>query len=161
VLSRPCLLVALLLGLSATAASAASTHSHGHSNGMAKACKWNVTGTWTTTQGNDYHVTFRLKQSGTVLSGQGVLTAAEQAKAGYTTRAGNLTGSVKGSHLVLRVSWKVTATGQVRTGQYMGTLSKGKVVGSGRDITTPGAQSVSWSGTGPAKCSTASAVVYG
>ena len=112
-----------------------------------------MSGTWPTTQGNNYHVTFHFVQTGTTFKGTGTLTGRERAAAGYTAAPGKVIGTLKGSHLVLTGTW-IRTSGVPISGRYVGTVSSGKVTGSGRDITTPGATSVSWAGTGPTKCVT-------
>lgn len=119
---------------------------------MVAGCKqWNVSGTWSTSQGNNYHVTFHFVQTGTTFKGTGTLTAQERAAAGYTAAPGKVKGTLKGSHLVLTGTW-IRTSGAPVSGRYVGTVSKGAVKGSGRDITTPGAAAVAWSGKGPTKC---------
>jgi hypothetical protein len=116
-------------------------------------CKqWNVSGSWSTTQSNNYHVAFRFAQTGTTFTGTATLPAGEATAGGFASRTGKVTGTVRGSHLILKTVWTKT-TGRA-VGQYMGVVSHGKVTGSGHDITNPSAPgpSVSWSGKGPARC---------
>jgi hypothetical protein len=116
-------------------------------------CKqWSVSGTWATFQTNDYHIAFRFIQKGTAVTGVATLPAAEATRFGFTGNTGKFKGTLKGSHLIVRVHWPRKTTGQFLVGQYMGTVSKTAIKGTGRDITTPGATSVSWTGKGSAKC---------
>ena len=114
-------------------------------------CKqWNVSGTWATHQSNNFHVAFYFKQTGMTFTGKATISAAEQTQAGYTSPTASLTGTLKGTRLALRSVW-LTPTGKI-IGAYKGTVSKGTIKGSGRDITTPGAPAVSWAGKGPTSC---------
>jgi hypothetical protein len=116
-------------------------------------CKqWSVGGTWATYQTNDYHISFHFIQKGTVVTGVATLPKAEATRFGFVANAGKFKGTLKGSHLVVRVHWPRTTAGALLVAQYMGTVSKTAIRGSGRDITTPGAPSVAWTGTGSAKC---------
>jgi hypothetical protein len=116
-------------------------------------CKqWSVSGTWATYQTNDYHISFRFIQKGTAVTGVATLPAAEATRFGFTGNAGKFKGTLKGGHLIVRVHWPRTTAGELLVAQYMGTVSKTAIKGSGRDLTTPGAPSVSWSGKGSAKC---------
>jgi hypothetical protein len=137
--------IALLpLGATATPARASS---------RAAACKqWNVSGSWSTTQSNNYHVAFRFAQTGTTFTGTSTLPAAEATAGGFVSPTGKVTGTLKGSHLVLKTVWTKT-TGRA-VGQYMGKVTKGKVTGSGHDVTNPAAPgpTFSWSGKGPTRC---------
>jgi hypothetical protein len=117
------------------------------------ACKqWSVTGTWATYQTNDYHISFRFSQKGTAVTGVATLPAAEATRFGFTANAGKFKGTLKGSHLSVRVHWPRTTTGKLLVAQYVGTVSKKAIKGTGRDITTPGAPPLSWTGSGSAKC---------
>jgi hypothetical protein len=143
-------LVAVTVLLVAGIATASGARSEAH---MVPACKqWNVTGTWPTSQGF-YHVTFHFVQTGTTFTGTGTLSAKERAQVGYTAAPGKVKGTLKGSHLVLTGTW-IRTSGAPISGRYVGTVSKGAVKGTGRDITTPGATAVAWSGKGPTKCVT-------
>ncbi len=114
--------------------------------GAPQACRqWNITGAWATSQANNFHVTFHFKQTGTTLAGTATLPAAEAASLGYAT--GKLTGTVKGSHLALTMTWK-----NGPTAAYIATVSKGALKGSGRAIATPSNAWTSWWGNGPTRC---------
>jgi hypothetical protein len=117
---------------------------------VAQCKQWNVSGAWATHQSNNFHVAFHFTQTGTTFTGTATVSSAEQTQAGYTSPTASVTGTLKGSHLALRTVW-LSPAGKV-VGAYKGTVSKGTVKGSGRDITTPGATAVSWAGKGPTKC---------
>jgi hypothetical protein len=122
-----------------------------HAAPKAAHCKqWNVTGTWATHQANNFHIAFQFRQTGTTFTGTASLSSAEEKRAGYTSPTAPVTGTLKGSHLALKTVWQ-TPAGKI-VGAYKGTVSKGTVTGSGRDITTPGAAALAWAGTGPTKC---------
>jgi hypothetical protein len=117
------------------------------------ACKqWSVGGTWATYQSNDYHIAFRFIQKGTAVTGVATLPKAEATRFGFTGNVGKFKGTLKGSHLIVLVHWPRTTTGALLVARYMGTVSKSAIKGTGHDITTPGAPTASWSGTGSAKC---------
>ena len=118
---------------------------------VAACAHWNISGTWLTSQGNNYHVTFHFTQAKTVIGGIASLTPQEQAQATYTTRTSKIQGTLVGSHLVVKIRYTKTG-GPTLTGRYVGTISQGSLTGSGRDITTPGAVSVAWTGKGPTRC---------
>ncbi len=118
---------------------------------VAACAHWNISGTWLTSQGNNYHVTFHFTQTKTVIGGISTLTPQEQAAATYTTRTSKIQGTLIGSHLVVKIRYTKTS-GQTLTGRYSGTITHGSLHGSGRDITTPGATAVSWTGKGPTRC---------
>jgi hypothetical protein len=140
--------IALLTLLPVGAVSAAEAHV---AVGAASCKQWNVSGAWATSQSNNFHVAFHFTQTRTTLGGTATLNPYEQAAAQYTTPSTRVTGTLKGSHLVVKISWRRTS-GQVSTGRYTGTVSKGAVRGSDLDITTPGAATVSWAGRGPTRC---------
>ena len=88
-------------------------------------CKqWSVSGSWATSQSNDYHVGFRFAQTGTTFTGTATLPALEASAGGFVARTGKVTGTMRGSHLVLKTVWQKT-TGRA-VGQYMGTVSSGR-----------------------------------
>jgi hypothetical protein len=94
------------------------------------ACKqWSVSGSWSTSQTNAYHVAFRFAQTGTSFPGTATLPPQEASAGGFVSRTGKVTGTMRGSHLVLKTVWQKT-TGRA-VGQYMGTVSKGKGKGDG------------------------------
>lgn len=119
--------------------------------GQAQCAQWNISGTWATRQGNNYHVTFRFSQNKTVIGGVSSLSPKEQAAASYTKPTSKIVGTLKGSHLVVRIRYTRTS-GVTLTGLYIGTVTHGALKGTGRDITTPGATAVSWAGRGPTRC---------
>jgi hypothetical protein len=117
------------------------------------ACKqWNVSGTWATFQTNNYHISFRFLQKGTAVTGVATLPKAEATRFGFVANTGKFRGTLKGSHLSVRVHWPRTTAGALLVAQYVGTVSKTAIKGTGRDITTPGAATLSWTGRGSAKC---------
>ena len=119
--------------------------------GLARCTQWNISGTWATSQGNNFHVTFRFTQNKTVIGGVASLPPKEQAAATYTKPTSKIVGTLKGSHLVVRIRYTRTS-GVTLTGLYIGTVTHGSLKGTGRDITTPGAAAVSWAGKGPTRC---------
>jgi len=92
-------IVPVALGAVALLAPTAGGASARTVTGAAPCTQWNVTGTWSTSQANNFHVTFRFKQIGTKLTGTAILPAGEAASLGYST--GKFTGTVKGKHLSL------------------------------------------------------------
>jgi hypothetical protein len=145
-----------LLGLAALAAlggivalpiSAAAASAH-----VSAACKqWNIAGTWTSAASNNYHVTFVFVQKGKKLRGVATNPPAEAAIAGYAK--GNFTGTLKGSHVNFVVVWtRSTVNHIVHRGDYYGTVSKGMIVGLGKDLSVPGLTPASWTARGPTKC---------
>jgi hypothetical protein len=112
---------------------------------------WNVTGSWPSEQSNNYHVTFQLKQVGTKVTGTAVNPPSEAATLGYKT--GPITGTVKGSHIVLTVRWmKSSVTGLTHIGHYPGTITSGHIAGNAAsDLAFPG-PTVSWAAHGPTRC---------
>ena len=128
----------------------------GSASGARKAstvCKqWSVSGTWATYQTNDYHIAFRFSQKGTAVTGVATLPRAEATRFGFTANVGKFKGTLKGSHLSVRVHWPRTTTGALLVAQYVGTVSKNAIKGTGHDITTPGAATIAWTGAGSAKC---------
>ena len=125
--------------------SAASAH-------VSAACKqWNIAGTWTSAASNNYHVTFVFAQKGKKLHGVATNPPAEAAIAGYAT--GKFTGTLKGSHVNFVVVWtRSTVNHIVHRGNYYGTVSKGMIVGFGKDLSVPGLTPASWTASGPTKC---------
>jgi hypothetical protein len=145
------LLVCALVGpvLGAATASAEATSS------AAKTCQhWNVTGSWPSAQSNNYHVTFQLKQVGTKVTGTATNPPGEAAKLGY--RTGPITGTVKGSHVLLTVHWeKSSLTGISHIGRYPGTITRSHIAGNhASDLAAPG-PTVSWAAHGPTRCTPA------
>ena len=142
------LLVGTLLGL-ALGAVTASAHV---TEFAAKTCQhWNVTGRWASAQSNNYHVTFQLKQVGTKVTGTATNPPGEAASLGYKT--GPITGTVKGSQIVLTVHWqKSSVTGITHIGRYPGTITSGHIAGNhATDLAFPGPH-VSWTAHGPTRC---------
>jgi hypothetical protein len=142
------LLVATLVGLVLGAATASARVS----NSAAKTCQhWNVTGRWPSAQSNNYHVTFQLKQVGTKVTGTATNPPSEAASLGYKT--GPITGTVKGSQIVLTVHWeKSSSTGISHIGRYPGTITSGHMAGPhATDLAIPGPL-VSWTAHGPTRC---------
>jgi hypothetical protein len=141
------LCAALLVTLAALVAAGA-----GSARMDAAACaQWNISGTWATSQGNNYHVTFHFTQNRTIIGGVASLSPQEQAKANYTTRTSKIQGTLVGSHLIVKIRYTKTS-GPTLTGRYVGTITHGSLSGSGRDITTPGATATAWQGKGPTRC---------
>lgn len=141
-------LSAALISTIAVLAAAGSGSAHPEA---IRCAHWNISGTWATSQGNNYHVTFHFTQTKTVIGGIASLTPQEQAQATYTTRTSKIQGTLIGNHLTVRIRYTKTS-GLTLTGRYVGTISRGSLTGTGRDITTPGAQPVSWRGKGPTRC---------
>ena len=142
------LLVGTVVGLVLGAATA-SAHV---TNPTAKTCQhWNVTGSWPSAQSNNYHVTFQLKQVGTKVTGTATNPPSEAAKLGYKTDP--ITGTVKGSNIVLTVHWeKSSITGISHIGHYPGTITSGHIAGNhASDLAAPG-PTVSWTAHGPTRC---------
>jgi hypothetical protein len=126
-------------------AAAASAH-------VSAACKqWNIAGTWASAASNNYHVTFVFVQKGKTLHGVATNPPGEAAIAGYAK--GNFTGTLKGSHVNFVVVWtRSTVDHIVHRGDYYGTVSKGMIVGFGKDLSVPGLAPASWTAQGPTKC---------
>lgn len=104
-----------------------------------------VSGTWDTTQGNNYHPTFALTQSGSSVSGTAYLSESERVRGGYVSASGSVSGTFDGSTLDVVVTWTKANGAQVR-GRYTGTIVNGQIV-NGRcyDLANPSA-STSWTG---------------
>ena len=119
---------------------------------QATACqKWDVTGTWSTSQGNGYTPTLSLKQTGTDVGGTATITADQLARAGYAGPTGTVGGSVQGNVLDITITWPPNRDKVVVVGEYRGTLTDGHVSGGAGP---PGGNlsAVTWSGSGPTKC---------
>jgi hypothetical protein len=117
----------------------------------ARSCKLDISGTWKTSQGNNYHVTFDFKQSGTTLTGSATLPADEQRRAGYSGPTGVVAGTVKGDKLDLVVTWPARADGTVVKGRYYGDVKDGKIAkGKAYDLAVK--KTYSFNGTGPSRC---------
>jgi hypothetical protein len=121
--------------------------------------QWDVTGTWTTIQSNRYRVTWKFTQSGTTITGTGVLPAADASAGGYTGTVGQLVkGKITGDRLDVVVQWPKRTDGSVIRGEYVGTVKKGGAENRGTvddgqawDVTNPGSRAT-WTGSGAAKC---------
>lgn len=105
--------------------------------------QWDVSGTWQTSASNNYNATFSFQQSGTSISGTATLPAHEQARAGYTSPTGSLSGTLVGDQFDVTVTW-AGRSGPVR-GRYTGTVVQGR-------ITNGTADAFSWNGSGPTRC---------
>ncbi len=112
--------------------------------------QWNMTGTWQTAQGNDYHPTFAFMQSGTSVSGTATLPPGEAERAGFTSTTGVIAagGSLTGDQLDITVVWS-GRTGTVQ-GHYTATVSVDAATGQGTLVGDAGG--TSWTGTGPLAC---------
>jgi hypothetical protein len=124
--------------------------------------QWNITGNWTINQSNNYHPIFVFKQTGTEITGTSTLTPAEQAQGNYTSPVSTLEGTLYGDKLDIIVTNPPKYTGVVVKGEFKGIVMAGSSAGKGtvdngtaQDISTPGERPVSWSGFGPAVCSSA------
>ncbi|MGC2485994.1 MAG: hypothetical protein WA359_07115 [Acidimicrobiales bacterium] len=143
-----------LVPLGATAVQASAAPQSRATPLVAACAQWNVAGTWTSAQSNNYHVTFHVVQHGTKISGKSVNPSGEAASLGYTT--GTFTGTVKGDHFNLVTHWtKSTVTGVLNIGNYYGTVSARHIAGLGRNLTVGiSHQTVTWLATGRARCVT-------
>jgi hypothetical protein len=100
--------------------------------------QWDVTGTWSTQQGNGYAVTFNFSQSGQNLGGS----------AGYGSVSGGLSGTIQGNQLNVVVGWSNGSRGR-----YVATVSQGSLTGTTSNVAT--GASTSWTGSGPTRCASA------
>jgi hypothetical protein len=121
-------------------------------NAAANSCQhWNVTGSWPSAQSNNYHVTFQLKQVGTKVTGTATNPPGEAASLGYKT--GTITGTVKGSHVVLTVHWeKSSITGVSNIGRYPGTITSGHIAGNDASNLVAAGPPIAWAAHGPTRC---------
>jgi hypothetical protein len=118
----------------------------------AAACEqWDVTGTWSTTQGNGYNPAFTFNQSTPSLSGSATLSAGEAQRAGYTGTTGSVSGTITGARLDVVVTWPPKENGSVDRGRYTGIVIAGSSPGSGL-ISDGDTGGVRWAGGGPARC---------
>jgi hypothetical protein len=119
---------------------------------VATVCKqWNIAGTWTSAASNNFHVTFVFVQNGKKVHGVATIPPTEATITGYAK--GTFTGTLKGSHVNFVVVWtRSTLDHIVHRGDYYGTVSKGAVVGLGKDLSVPGQAPASWTARGPTKC---------
>ena len=146
--------VAAVSGFSASAATA-TQQATGRTSASASCSQWNVAGTWRVLQRASsispvFHITFRFAQSGTRVSGQGILTAAEARATGYSGTTGTLTGTLSGSHLNVIVTWPPN-NGAVVRGQYVGTVTA-KAITAGQAWSLPPSVKIGWTATGQARC---------
>ena len=111
--------------------------------------QFTLSGVWRATQANNYSPTFTFSQSGTSLSGTATLPGNEQARAGFRSSTGQITGSLVGTALDFTVTWQ-GPNGAI-VGRYTGTVSQGDSAGTGQ-VRNGNAGGVSWSGSGPAAC---------
>jgi len=161
---RARLLLGLIVTLAGLAAAGISTASHAVSAATGANCaQLNVTGTWTTIQSNVYHVTWHFTQKGTAITGTAVLPAEDAANGGYTGTVGHVTGSIKGSHLDVTVTWPPHTDGKISHGRYAGTVTEGPgsrgghvTDGQAWDLVNPSTKA-SWTGSGAATCGASSA----
>jgi hypothetical protein len=134
-------------------AGGAQARSAANAKTPATCAQWSVTGIWKSAATNNYHVTFRLVQNGTSVTGTATNPPAEAAIAGYAT--GKLTGSVNGNRFRIIVVWAPRASDHVRLhGLYTGTVTKNAIKnGFGKDLTTkPTPTPAAWSATGSSRC---------
>ena len=114
------------------------------------ACQRYVGGTWATSQGNNYHVTFNFGQNGSSVYGSASIPEHERTRAGYTSSVGSVSGSVENDYIDVVVTWS-HPNGPVK-GRYYGRVSSTELYGSGYNLANPVATSVDWHGTGRASC---------
>lgn len=118
--------------------------------------QWNVAGTWQALQRASaktpvFHITFRFAQSGTRVTGQAVLTAAEARASGYSGTKGTLTGTMAGSRLNVIVTWP-PANGVVGQGHYVASVTSNAITaGRAWPVLQPSLQ-ISWTAAGRARC---------
>lgn len=113
--------------------------------------QWDVSGDWTTAHADgSYHPMFTFRQEGTAITGTAALTSAEQERAGYSSPTGTVAGTMQGNQLDVIVTWDGRG-GPVR-GRYAGTVSEGRVEGTGRAPEAPAGTGIGWSGSGPTRC---------
>jgi hypothetical protein len=151
---RVAVLVAFAAAVPSGALAAGSGRSiHQPTARPAAACsRWNIGGTWASSQANGVHVTFHLKQHGTRLTGTTVNPASEAAQLGYTT--GTLRGTITGNHFDVVTDWqKSTVNGVSNIGKYYGTVTAHRIVGYGRNIAAGQShQALTWAARGTAHC---------
>ena len=143
-LSRIAAVASLTAGLVASLAIANPTPA------AAGTCQRYVAGTWVTSQGNNYHVTFNFGQNGSSVYGSASIPEHERTRAGYTSSVGSVSGSVENDYIDVVVTWS-HPNGPVK-GRYYGRVSSTELYGSGYNLANPVATSVDWHGTGRASC---------
>jgi hypothetical protein len=120
---------------------------------------FDVTGTWTTYQSNNYTVTWHFQQNGTTVSGSATLPEAEAQASGLTGTVGTVSGTVKGDRLDVTVQWPKKTDGSTLRGEYVGTIEQGTAANMGSvsdgeawNVATPSLKAT-WTGHGAAMCS--------
>jgi hypothetical protein len=111
--------------------------------------QFDITGTWSTHQANNYDPTFSFTQSGTTLSGSATLPGNQLANAGYSG-SGSVSGSLAGTSLDVTVVWP-KADGSSVSGHYTATIAATGTTGQGQ-LNGGMAGSLAWTGGGPATC---------
>jgi hypothetical protein len=121
--------------------------------GPSACTQYMISGTWQTSESNNYHLTFTFTQSGTALTGTASFSDEEGARAGYGGAiSGPLSGTLIGNRLDFVVTMPPKLDGTLSLGHYTGTVSDGQVSGSLRDDAVPNGPTFTWSGSGPTSC---------
>ncbi len=111
--------------------------------GSSACIRWNVAGNWSGSQSNgvpSITFVFQQRQGGKLIGTARVPTA-----------KGMLAGSIKGKRVDFIVSWSAGVSGH-----YLGTVSAGKIVGSGFQVENK-SNRTNWSAKGKARCAARSA----
>jgi hypothetical protein len=116
--------------------------------GSGPCAQYHVTGTWTIDQGGGYTPTVSLRQTGTNLTGEFVLSDAEAQGANVVSPSNPVTGSLTGDQLVF-VASQAKKDGSKSEGEYKGTVTEAGIAnGTARDKAVSGGGSVPWTMTG-------------
>lgn len=100
------------------------------------ACTWNVAGSWVIGQANNIRVNIDLKQTGSTLLGTAFYGFDGVSDGRRVARThGNVTGTINGNELRLRISWTVPVGAKLSIGEYSATMSgAGVLTGVTRDV---------------------------
>ena len=115
--------------------------------------QYTVSGTWQTSQSNNYHLTFTFNQSGTTITGTARFSTDEGARAGYGgALSAPLSGTLVGNRLDFVVNAPPKRDGTLSRGHYTGTVTDGSASGTARDDSVANGPTITWSGTGSTTC---------
>jgi hypothetical protein len=119
---------------------------------------WNVTGTWSISQSNDYHPTWHLTQVGDHITGTEVLSTEDEDRGDYDGTTSSLTGTIEGDTLEITVTSPPKNDGPPVEGEFLGDVTStdmpddADVSGPAGAPGDPQADGVTWSGVGTARC---------
>jgi len=119
---------------------------------------WNVTGTWSISQSNDYHPTWHLTQVGDRITGTEVLSTEDEDRGNYDGTTSSLTGTIVGDTMEITVTSPPKNNGPPVEGEFLGDVTStdmpddADVSGPAGAPGDPQADGVTWSGVGTARC---------